>query len=98
MSERCVECGEATVWEQELGSAICTTCGTLSNPSQNILASHLEISDTSGYDKSLYWNNNRGTALKGRNGWALAGQEKEARERRNMVRRIPHIVHKVVVP
>lgn len=89
MSERCVECGEATVWEQELGSAICTTCGTLSNPSQSILASHLENPDTSGYDNSLYWNNCRVGTLKGRNGWTLTGQEKQAREERNTVRRVP---------
>ncbi|CAL1703705.1 unnamed protein product [Somion occarium] len=86
MSDRCAECGERTTWEQELGSSICTNCGTLSNPSQSILASHLEHQDTSGYDNSAYWSQSQGLAtLKGRSGWALAGQDKESRQRRNMI-------------
>ncbi|KAK7689143.1 hypothetical protein QCA50_007834 [Cerrena zonata] len=86
MHERCAECGGETTWEQELGSAICTTCGTLSNPSQSILASHFEREDTSGRDYSAYWNRSQGLGtLKGRNGWSLAGQDRESRQRRNMI-------------
>jgi len=86
MSERCVDCGEITVWEQEFGSSICTHCGTLSNPSQSVLASHLESQDTSGYEYPSYLSNTQtGTTLKGRNGWTFAGQDKEARNKRNMV-------------
>ena len=87
MSDRCVACGEQTVYEEELGSAICTHCGTLANPAQSILASHLEHVDVSGHDyyRSTYAVGGTST-LKGRNGWALAGQDKEARDRRNMVR------------
>jgi len=88
MQEKCVECGELSIWEQELGSAICTRCGTLSNPSQSVLASHLEHVDTSGHDYSQYWNHTLAkgrSAIKGRNGWNLPGQDKEATHRRNTV-------------
>ncbi|EKM55926.1 uncharacterized protein PHACADRAFT_144858 [Phanerochaete carnosa HHB-10118-sp] len=81
----CVECGESTVYEEELGSAVCANCGTLTNPSQNVLASHLEHVDTSGYERTSFVNTVQGSTLKGRHGWALAGQEKDARDRRNMV-------------
>ena len=89
----CAECGEPTVYEEELGSAVCTNCGTLSNPSQNVLASHLEHVDTSGYEHVSYVNSVQGTTLKGRNGWALAGQDKDARDRRNMVRTPPLLIN-----
>ncbi|GJE98119.1 hypothetical protein PsYK624_143410 [Phanerochaete sordida] len=86
MSEgTCAECGEPTVYEEDLGSAVCTSCGTLANPSQNVLASHLEHVDTSGYERAYYINSMQGSTLKGRHGWALAGQDKDARERRNAV-------------
>lgn len=81
----CAECGEPTIYEEELGSAVCTSCGTLANPSQSILASHLEHVDTSGYEYTSYANNIQGSTLKGRSGWALAGQDKDARDRRNLV-------------
>ena len=90
-SDECAACGEPTVYEEELGSAVCTSCGTLANPSQSILASHLEHVDTSGYERTPYANASQGTTLKGRNGWALAGQDKDARDRRNTVRSIYNI-------
>jgi len=83
MSERCEECGELTVWDQELGSAICTHCGTLADPTQSVLTSHLEF--TEGSTRESFWNTVQGTTLKGRNGWALAGQGKEARDRKNTI-------------
>ena len=87
MSEsRCAACGEQTVYEEELGSAVCTHCGTLANPTQSVLASHLEVPDTSGRDFAPWNNVAGGSTLRGRNGWALAGQGKEARDRKNTVR------------
>jgi transcription factor IIIB 90 kDa subunit len=83
----CAACGQPTVFEEDLGSAICTSCGTLSNPSQNILDSHLEHIDSSGRDyqpQSIPIAG--GSTLKGRDGRSLAGQDKEARDRRNTVR------------
>ena len=84
---RCPACGEQTVYEEELGSAVCTHCGTLVDPDQSVLASHLEHVDVSGRDYSHRASGSgvgAGT-LKGRNGWALLGQDKEARDRRNKV-------------
>ena len=89
MSEsRCAACGEQTVYEEELGSAVCTSCGTLANPAQSVLASHLERVDVSGHDYLHYpaTSTSAGATLKGRNGWSLAGQDKAARDRRNKVR------------
>ena len=51
--DRCAECAECTIYEEELGSAVCTGCGTLANPSQSILASHLEHVDVPGAHVSL---------------------------------------------
>ncbi|GBE82611.1 predicted protein [Sparassis crispa] len=84
MSETCEECGESTEWDQELGSAVCTHCGTLADPTQSVLTSHLEPTDTSGREYSS-WNTVQGSTLKGRNGWALSGQSKEARDRNNTI-------------
>jgi len=84
MSDVCAECGHATEWDQDLGSAVCTQCGTLADPTQSVLASHIENTDTSGRDYSL-WNPVPGSTLKGRNGWALSGQSKEARDRSNTI-------------
>ena len=86
MSRRCEECGASTVWDQDIGSAICLQCGTLADPTQSVLTSHLEQPDTSGHDRS-YWSAVPGSStLRGRNGRVLAGQEKDARDRRNTVR------------
>lgn len=84
MSPQCKECGAATQWEAELGSAVCVQCGTLVDPSQNVLSSHLE-STNSTTREIPYLNDVRTATLKGRKGWALAGQDKEARNRKNMV-------------
>ncbi|KZT11649.1 uncharacterized protein LAESUDRAFT_755282 [Laetiporus sulphureus 93-53] len=83
MSGRCAECGEATVWDQELGSAICTHCGTLADPTQSVLNSHLEFYD--GFLRETPWTDISKSTLKGRNGWALPGQGKEARDRQNTI-------------
>ncbi|CCM03689.1 uncharacterized protein FIBRA_05833 [Fibroporia radiculosa] len=83
MSGRCEECGEDTVWESDLGSAICTHCGTLADPTQSVLTSHLEPTENSTRD--LHWTTLPGGTLKGRNGWALSGQGKEARDRANTI-------------
>lgn len=86
MSGRCEECGACTIWDQEVGSAICPECGTLADPTQSVLTSHLEFADTSGREFTRWTNVPGGSTLRGRNGWALAGQGKEARDRKNTVR------------
>ncbi|TFK42969.1 hypothetical protein BDQ12DRAFT_719804 [Crucibulum laeve] len=86
MTVRCAECGGTTIWDDDAGSAICTFCGTLTDPSQSILASHLEQPDNSTNFNAI-WDPAAATTLKslrrtGEN-WDLAGQGKEARDRKN---------------
>ncbi|OCH95199.1 hypothetical protein OBBRIDRAFT_721018 [Obba rivulosa] len=83
MSGRCEECGASTTWDPELGSSICTHCGTLADPTQSVLTSHLEPAESTR--ESTFWNAIQGSTLKGSSGWALAGQSKEARDRRNQL-------------
>lgn len=83
MSGKCGECGETTAWDQELASTICTHCGTLGDPNQVLLTSHADFQESSTRD--TIWNPSSGSTLKGRNGWALAGQGKEARDKKNRI-------------
>ncbi|KAI1788476.1 hypothetical protein LXA43DRAFT_1159325 [Ganoderma leucocontextum] len=85
MSGRCEECGASTVWDPDVGSAICLQCGTLADPTQSVLASHLENADVSGRDFAPWVNVPGGSTLRGRNGWALSGQGKESRDRKNAI-------------
>ncbi|KAL1947434.1 hypothetical protein VTO73DRAFT_14395 [Trametes versicolor] len=85
MSGRCEECGATTEWDQELGSAICLQCGTLADPTQSVFTSHYDYIDTSAREYSAWSNVPGGSTLRGRNGWALAGQGKEARDRKNTI-------------
>ena len=91
MSSRCKECGSSTQYEAELGSAVCVQCGTLVDASQNILSSHLEGADSSAREFP-YLKTGHSSTLKGRKGWALAGQGKEARNRKNTVRCLSWII------
>jgi hypothetical protein len=88
MSGECAECGHTTQWEDALGSAICTSCGTLADASQNVLASHLDLNNSNGGFEFYNWTGGNTTlkSIRNKNGWALAGQGKEARDRQNSVR------------
>ncbi|KAI0831770.1 hypothetical protein BC628DRAFT_1349723 [Trametes gibbosa] len=83
MSGRCEECGATTEWDQDLGSAICLQCGTLADPTQSVFTSHFDYIDTSAREYGPWSNVPGGSTLRGRNGWALAGQGKEAQHRKN---------------
>ena len=85
MSGRCEECGACTIWDPDVGSAICVECGTLADPTQSVLSSHLDVVDTSGREFAPWSNVPGGNTIRGRNGWALGGQDKESRDRRNTV-------------
>ncbi|KAI0648238.1 hypothetical protein C8Q79DRAFT_999652 [Trametes meyenii] len=85
MSGRCEECGATTQWDQDLGSAICLQCGTLADPTQSVFTSHFDYIDTSAREFTAWSNVPGGSTLRGRNGWALAGQGKEARDRKNTI-------------
>jgi transcription factor IIIB subunit 2 len=87
MNVRCVECGGSTAWDDEAGSAICTTCGTLTDPSQSILTSHLDLPHNTNFDG--LWDPAAPTTLKSfRTGcnWDLPGQGNDAKDRKNNVR------------
>lgn len=86
MPVRCLECGGSTIWDDEAGSAICTTCGTLTDPSQSILTSNL---DPPQNISTALWNPAAPATLKSfRTGpnWDLPGQGSQAKETKNNVR------------
>ncbi|KIK06528.1 hypothetical protein K443DRAFT_263450 [Laccaria amethystina LaAM-08-1] len=85
MAVNCSECRGDTIWDDEAASAICTTCGTLTDPSQSILTSQDYRSEF--FHSNPLWDPATSTTLKvsRRNGgqWDLSGQEAEARGRKN---------------
>src|ERR1700733_15262598 len=74
----CPECGELTVWNDELSSAVCTECGTLADTSVTLVSSYSESTHT--YDPLAILK-----SIRTRPGWHLVGQGKEATERKNTV-------------
>ncbi|KAG5728289.1 hypothetical protein E4T56_gene19204 [Termitomyces sp. T112] len=77
MTAACKECGAHTEWNDDAGSAICTSCGTLADPSQTILT------DSSCYNlPSDPW---QPVILKSirTQGHSLSGQSQEARDAKN---------------
>jgi len=89
MSGDCLECGQDTQWNDELGSSVCTACGTLSNSTQTTLASHVDFHETSsGHQHPFAWDLGNPTlkSIRNKDGRALSGQGKEVRYRQNMVR------------
>ncbi|TDL27586.1 hypothetical protein BD410DRAFT_894660 [Rickenella mellea] len=77
----CAECGGNFTWEPLVGSGVCLNCGTLQDPSQTVLNSHIDVEDNGKHDPR-HWVQQ--TTLKSvRTGWALAGQGKEASITRN---------------
>lgn len=84
----CPECGGTSVWDDDVCSSICTTCGTLSDAAQFVLSSHTELHESSLRQfQPPSWLSSSSAPLKDihKQGWNLAGQHKEARDRRNTV-------------
>ncbi|KAF5386842.1 hypothetical protein D9615_001887 [Tricholomella constricta] len=85
MTQQCAECGAHTAWDDDAGSTICTQCGTLSDPSQTLLTDQSIFNAAS--QASGLWDGAAPTTLKSFRGqgpnWDLAGQGKEARDRKN---------------
>jgi transcription factor IIIB subunit 2 len=80
----CKACGGVTISETELGSSVCTDCGTLVNAEQVILAGDLEPAEF-GTGQRVHAT---GSALKSIRtpGWTLAGQgTSDIRDGRNKV-------------
>lgn len=85
MSSRCKECGHTTQFSRDIGSAVCTHCGTLADSSQqSALTSASDfLADTHTHDLHT---NTRPTTLKSirRNAaWDLPGQASNSRNERN---------------
>jgi transcription factor IIIB subunit 2 len=85
----CKACGGPTEWEPDVGSNICTQCGTLEDASQVVLASQLEPHELGSYRDRAF----PGASLKSLRapGWNLVGQGKEARDARNKVMSISRL-------
>lgn len=75
----CRECGAAQLVHDDVGSVVCTDCGTLADPAQVILA------DPNGYLSTISY-----VAPRTSKGWHLA-QTKQDRDRRNMVGQHPSL-------
>ncbi|KAH8117521.1 hypothetical protein DFH11DRAFT_1724511 [Phellopilus nigrolimitatus] len=85
-SDKCGECGEEFVWDSDAGSAVCTGCGTLQDPSQVLLDSHIDPADD-GKDHYVLAFQSRSTlkSFRSASGWDLAGQGKLAAAERNKI-------------
>lgn len=87
MTVRCKECGSSTIWDDDASSALCSTCGTLTDPTQSVLTSHLDTPQS--VNSNGLWDPAAPTTLKSfRTGlnWNLSGQGSEAKDRKNSVR------------
>src|ERR1700731_860058 len=85
----CPECRGESVWVDQVSSRICTQCGTLLDPTQSVLSSHLEQNENyirhSQFDP--LWSH--ASLPRSRNGWRLPGQGKDVRDAAHMVRHSP---------
>ena len=92
ISMSCSECHSTTVWDDDVGSAVCTNCGSLTDPSQSVLTSaHWNATN----DSTSLWDPSASTTLKSLragNNWDIAGQGKEPRDRKNTVNIISTIL------
>lgn len=90
VSRRCGECGADFVWDSDVGSGICLTCGVLEDPNQSVLyASHVE-QDQQGQNDP--WQRAPTTAsdntrIQTSKGYHLPGQSAEVYLLKNKVRR-----------
>ncbi|KAA1471296.1 hypothetical protein DENSPDRAFT_837257 [Dentipellis sp. KUC8613] len=84
MAGRCHQCAQPTEWSPDVGSAVCTSCGTLADPSQSVLTSAADFADNTYVRDFLdYTRPSTLKSIRSASGWDLAGQGKEARYERN---------------
>ncbi|KAH9984728.1 hypothetical protein BJV74DRAFT_847843 [Russula compacta] len=88
----CKECGHPTEWAQDIGSAVCTHCGTLADPSQQstLASSPNFFNHTHSHDAPSSSTYTRPTTLKSirrSTAWDLPGQGADSRNERNKVLR-----------
>ncbi|THU92173.1 hypothetical protein K435DRAFT_726353 [Dendrothele bispora CBS 962.96] len=72
MTIQCKECENTTVWNEDAGSLICTSCGSLADPSQSVLTDQLDLSSSS-----------QPSTLRSTFNWHLTGESKQAAWTRN---------------
>lgn len=88
----CKECGHATEWARDLGSAVCTNCGTLADSSQQSALTSTADFLTDAYSRDPPSStHSRSFTLKSirRNAaWDLSGQGADSRNERNKVLRL----------
>lgn len=82
---RCSECEGSVVWNEDAASNICTSCGTLTDPSQCVLTNSHDPLDSQYFNPSAP---NTLKRLRGGSSWNIAGQSKEVRLKNNIVRPI----------
>lgn len=81
MSVRCSGCGALTVWDGEVGSSVCMSCGTLVDSSQCVLTSD-HPSNYNEPTEVAIWNTRAALkSIRTGNNWDLKG----AKDRRNVV-------------
>jgi hypothetical protein len=79
----CKECGHPTEWAQDIGSAVCTQCGTLADPTQQSALTSAQESfprDVPSYAPPTTLKSIRRNAT-----WDLPGQNSDSRNDRNKV-------------
>jgi transcription factor IIIB subunit 2 len=91
MSEaNCKECGHPTEWAQDVGSAVCTHCGTLADSSQqSALTSSL---DSFPRDVPSYVPPTTLKSIRRNTAWDLPGQSSGSRNDRNKVLSLFHLL------
>lgn len=89
MARRCPECRAEYVFDDHACAFICTRCGHLDDPTQVVLDSHIEHSNsTYQHHPGALATATAHRPIRDRKGWDLTGQSKQAREQRNMARPI----------
>lgn len=80
---KCKECGYPTEWAQDIGSAVCTQCGTLADPSQQsaLTSAH----DSFPRDVPSFTPLTTLKSIRRNAAWDLPGQSSGSRNDRNKV-------------
>jgi len=85
----CKECGHLTEWARDLGSAVCTQCGTLADSSQqSALTSPVDFINSHDPHISTYAPSTTLKSIRRNAAWDLPGQGANSRNERNKVLRL----------
>ena len=81
----CNECGHPTEWAQDIGSAVCTQCGTLADPSQQSALTSAHEFESFPRDVPSYVPPTTLKSIRRNATWDLPGQSSNSRNDRNKV-------------